>query len=1110
MIKNKIAAVFFVLFVVGISIVRAKADDIINQPIFSGSQSENYGSFAATIGIASGTISEFGTTTAAVGDAMREYLGWECGPGFENYGIPWWCNHYIQLSVATTTMLGTSTRAYVFQNPHQTVDGDVQLFYVDFYGGSPDFMGFGTSANTTPNLSWTWTCGPYCRGGGTLGGTSNDFVPYFEMGPQADPPGILSLTQSIPGGGAVQEGGTVPGNSVSFSAVLTSEVGDPLVLQVEVEAIGTPFTGFPTVSSTAEVSGGATSVVVKDLTDGGYHWAARTVDASTSESSPWTYFSPEGTAADFTVQTPKEPVVFIPGIVGSRLSRAANGKEVWPDVASMLMSPSDDYLDDLALASDGSQVSGREMAASSVIDKESVLGISASFYGNILQALVADGYSSGTTLFAFPYDWRLDIKHAAAALADTIAAARAASPDGKISIVAHSMGGLIAKEYLGGLTDVSFVDKLVLLGAPQLGSPSAFKYLNYGDNLGFQIPIVNLDILNHGEVKKIAQNMPSIYDLLPSRMYVQDNGGYVQDFRNGSSAVLGFDAMDQLMLANPADHRNAGLLAAADVLHGALDAAPVNAPSIYNIAGCAEPTVSGYRIYDNGVVDITRTDGDGVVPLVSAMDRSNGAKNYFISGGATGISHVDLVSDTRAISLIMAILDGKVSSFALPDGFSTSLDSCFPSTPLGASGGDSVEFSAHGAAGLTVKDNAGSFTGLNVSGTINLGIPDSTYEAIGDNYFITVPAGGDYQVITESSSSDALVVKATGYNGDSVTQTATYVASSTVSEGQENNVGTTTATLDFSGFDSSENMDVTQSGTASSSSDDTGNSSTTLFIAPIVASSSSDVTPPTITVAGISDPVLMGSTSTISFSASDADSGIALLSASLNGVPVASGDVITFDRIGSNVFRIEAIDNAGNPAVKEIDFTVSVPESASSTVGFSPKETSFSPVADTYIDANAPDINHGADQLLRLRARGKNRALIRFDQSAIKNAIGSSTIVSARLAFPVVKNWKNWTMPGLLALHRVTAAWTEVGATWNTENSTDGTPWVVAPSATTTISNDVTSTLSFDVTNDVAAFLNGTENDGWILQKADECSPGVIDFGSRESNSSPTLTITYE
>jgi hypothetical protein len=92
----------------------------------------------------------------------------------------------------------------------------------------------------------------------------------------------------------------------------------------------------------------------------------------------------------------------------------------------------------------------------------------------------------------------------------------------------------------------------------------------------------------------------------------------------------------------------------------------------------------------------------------------------------------------------------------------------------------------------------------------------------------------------------------------------------------------------------------------------------------------------------------------------------------------------------------------------------------------------------------------------------------------------------------------------------VTAAWTEVGATWNTENSTGGTPWIAAPSATTTISNDVTSTLSFDVTNDVAAFLNGTENDGWILQKADECSPGVIDFGSRESNSSPTLTITYE
>ena len=113
------------------------------------------------------------------------------------------------------------------------------------------------------------------------------------------------------------------------------------------------------------------------------------------------------------------------------------------------------------------------------------------------------------------------------------------------------MGGLVAKEYLAGLSDASFVDKLILLGAPQLGSPLAFKDLNYGDNLGFQIPVLNLDILNHDEVKKITQNMPSLYDLLPSRAYVADDGGYVQDFRNGASTVLDYDATNRLMLAEP-------------------------------------------------------------------------------------------------------------------------------------------------------------------------------------------------------------------------------------------------------------------------------------------------------------------------------------------------------------------------------------------------------------------------------------------------------------------------------------------------------------------------------------------------------------------------------
>jgi pimeloyl-ACP methyl ester carboxylesterase len=1110
MIKNKIVVAALIVFVACVFVARARADDVVSQPDFSSSESQYWGSYAAAIGIASGTVSEFGTTTAALGDFMRAYLGWECDMRVEDNGSPYWCGHYIPLAVASTTMLGTSTRAYVFQNPHQAVDGDIQLFYVDYYGGNPAYMGFGTPANTTPNLSWAWTCGPYCRNGGPLGGTSNYFVPYFEMGPQADPPVISFLGQSVQGGAAIQEGGTVFGSSVSFSAILQSAANDPLILQVEVEPVGAPFTGVSTASSTAAVSAEMASVSVPDLADGGYRWAARAVDASTSESSPWAYFDPNGAIADFTVRAPKEPVVFIPGIVGTRLVRASDGKELWPDIGDMLLSSSDGYLDDFVLSPDGSQIVGKEMAASSIIDHESVLGISVPFYENTLRAFEADGYGPGTTLFAFPYDWRFGVKNAAVALANTIAAARAASLNGKISIIGYSMGGLVAKEYLAGLSDASFVDKLILVGAPQLGSPDAFKVLNYGDNLGFQIPVLNIDILNHGEVKKIAQNMPSIYDLLPSRAYVQDAGGYVQDFRNGGSSILDYDGTSRLMLENPADSRNSKLLAAADMFHGGIDVAPANAPDVYNIVGCSEPTISEYHIYDNGVIDVSRDAGDGTVPLVSAMDHADSFKNYFISGSKTGITHTSLVNDPRTIALISAILDGKEASFALPNGFSTALDSCFPSTSLPqkdsgqvgtAGGGSSVEFSAHGATGLTVQNDAGFSTGLNASGTVDFGIPDSTYEAIGNNYFITAPANGIYRLIAESSSSEDMVVKEKGYNGSSITQTATYVVSSTAPGEQGTDTSTTTATLDFSDFGSTGNLTVTESRNASSS-DNAQNKSTTFSVAPTVESSSSDITPPEITTSGISASALQGSTTTIFFSASDTNSGVALLRATLNGVPVESGADVTFSQAGNNVFCVEAIDGAGNPTVKEIDFTVSTP--------LPPREVSFSPITDTYIDSNAPDVNYGGDAILRLRARGKNRALVKFDETAIENAIGSSTIVSAALTFAVAKNWENWASAESLALHRITSAWTEGGATWNTENPTSSVLWITEPSATTTISNDTTSTVSFNVTANIQAFLSGTENDGWILQKADECAPGVIDFGSREFGSPPALSLVLQ
>ena len=69
-------------------------------------------------------------------------------------------------------------------------------------------------------------------------------------------------------------------------------------------------------------------------------------------------------------------------------------------------------------------------------------------------------------------------------------------------------------------------------------------------------------------------------------------------------------------------------------------------------------------------------------------------------------------------------------------------------------------------------------------------------------------------------------------------------------------------------------------------------------------------------------------------------------------------------------------------------------------------------------------------------------------------------------------------------------------------------PFDGTPTATTTITNNQSGTVSFNVTSDVQSFLNGIANDGWIVKKDAETADGDIQFGSKESSYTPKLIIT--
>src|SRR5258706_3808008 len=183
--------------------------------------------------------------------------------------------------------------------------------------------------------------------------------------------------------------------------------------------------------------------------------------------------------------------------------------------------------------------------------------------------------------------------------------------------------------------------------------------------------------------------------------------------------------------------------------------------------------------------------------------------------------------------------------------------------------------------------------------------------------------------------------------------------------------------------------------------------------------------------------------------------------------------------------------------------------------------------ADATLKQGTPNTNQGAETVLRIQQSGGGRALVRFDQPALQQAIGTSSIRSAKLRLYIAANGNNWGTDGHeVNVHRLTQAWTELGATWNCPHDTNTAnsspdcnpswvmggsslpPFAMAPTHVILHQNNQTGWVEWDVTGDVRKFLaNQASNYGWIIRKDDEGASGQVDYASRENTNPPQLRV---
>jgi pimeloyl-ACP methyl ester carboxylesterase len=344
----------------------------------------------------------------------------------------------------------------------------------------------------------------------------------------------------------------------------------------------------------------------------------------------------------FTLASPPGPqasnVLFLPGTMESRLYRKnSSGKE------ELLWEPTNNSdISSLAFDSGASknQVYTRDIVdylySSKPILAKAVASISkqgSQMYApfeKYMDGLVQQGIIKAWK--AYPYDWRYDVADIVkngtlvadananpghVYLQQIVESLASSSPTGQVTIIAHSNGGLLAKALAVTLEKsgkLNLLDKIILVGAPQFGTPFAIGNLLHADG-----QTRALGLVTRGDtMRSVALSLPGPYDLLPSSAYFNyvatpiisfATTSFLNSYRSAyGNSITTTDAFTRFLIDTARLHSNAdptdlripailsdALLAHASSTHKEIDAwVPAGALSLVSIIGMERATPSGY------------------------------------------------------------------------------------------------------------------------------------------------------------------------------------------------------------------------------------------------------------------------------------------------------------------------------------------------------------------------------------------------------------------------------------------------------------------------------------------------------------------------------------
>jgi hypothetical protein len=481
-------------------------------------------------------------------------------------------------------------------------------------------------------------------------------------------------------------------------------------------------------------------------------------------------------------------VLFIPGLEASRLyTQRTSGSE------DQLWEPNGNSdVEDLYLDTDGA--SKNQNIYTRDIIKESNTPVSAGFLGQNIYKIFTDTLDQLVNDFKiadwkyYAYDWRQGVddivnngtkyQEGNISLADTLQSLVKSSKNGKVTIVAHSNGGLIAKALLKKLQDdkiagrnnlIDSVETLILVAVPEIGTASAVPALMHGYNQS----MAGGWLLDEMHARELGRNMPGAFGLLPSKEYlnrvsaspvtfmdtlipsgattkfVQTFGSAIDSYEEYKSFLFGEEGRTEPLISetNLPISLSQNLFTKSESLHNNVDMfTPPSSIRLIEVAGWGTDTVASFEYYplpcsqslNCGFTLDERprftANGDGTVVVPSAQYMSiNGVEKYWVDLSKINRKHKDILEVVSLDNLVLSVIEKK----------NISLDTVLKnSEPTDFT--NRLRLSVHSPVTINAYDANGNHTGKTCSLAsdfcfVEENILNSSYMEFGEGKYLNLP-----------------------------------------------------------------------------------------------------------------------------------------------------------------------------------------------------------------------------------------------------------------------------------------------------------------------------------------------------------------------------------